>query len=205
MCILEDSDRYMLVAIEGIDGVGKTTIATALADHLRTLGQPVRIMPMPPEELAEAANFMNHNASTKAHYLFYLAVVKHTSDQIEKQIEHGHVICARYLLSTLAYHWAANVNVRIELDDLVIVPPDLTVLLRCSENERQSRIQHRELKKPGDALKLTEDSILARIETLYHKFDDSIIEIDTTGQTPSQVAESITALLPLPNTGNRIR
>ena len=58
----------MLIALEGLDGAGKTTIAQLLAAQL-----DARYMRLPPAEMGQAAGEFFARPSAVSRYLYYLA------------------------------------------------------------------------------------------------------------------------------------
>lgn len=129
------------VVIEGLDGIGKSTVVQQLAAHfsghaMSTPGpalrecRPTVLQAFAKDELAKA--------------LFYTASVSSQGRQARRLAEAGDwVFMDRYWDSTLAYARARGVSADLDALGSALVPPDLTVLLVLDEAERQSRLAAR--------------------------------------------------------------
>lgn len=133
----------VFIAFEGIDGSGKSTVATAVAERLRgecgreviltrepggtPLGEGVRTL-----VLSAASAGMTPVAEL---LLFSAARAQHVADVIEPQLQRGSiVVCDRFTDSTLAYQWGGRGVPRhtVEAAQVIAtggVSPDLRVLL----------------------------------------------------------------------------
>lgn len=109
--------RGRFITLEGPDGSGKTTAARHLAEWLRTRGETVVLTGEPGgtpvgEEvrrlllhLRDVSDDLDPRADA---LLFAAARAQHTARLILPALERGeHVVCARYLDSSLAYQGAA--------------------------------------------------------------------------------------------------
>jgi dTMP kinase len=142
--------RGALVALEGIDGSGKTTVARALARRWRARGFRVQLHaePTDPALAREGARFAATDPWRAAMYF--------TSDRwaqrpkVERALARGAIVISdRSFFSTLAYQGSALGAARRErLDGLqrrVALPPDRVVLLRLAEREANARRRSRGL------------------------------------------------------------
>lgn len=139
--------RGWFITVEGPDGAGKTTLAEALADHLRERGIDVLLTREPGGTvvgerireilLAGGAERAATEPLTDA-FLFNAARRQLIVDVLRPALDAGRtVVCARYADSTLAYQgYGAGVSLerlraleRAATDGLV---PDLTILLDLS-------------------------------------------------------------------------
>jgi dTMP kinase len=129
------------IVLEGLDGVGKSTLARRLAtDH------GYQLMTTPGAELlpirAEIVNGLGNSQTAKA--LFYAATVQAEGEKARVFIQHGQaVIMDRYSASTIAY--AHERGVTLDLTSLLIqaYQPHLSILLTLDEDERQQRLHSR--------------------------------------------------------------
>lgn len=129
------------VAIEGLDGVGKSTILNKLAERfsghaMSTPGPALRgCRPAVLEAFA-------HDELAKA--LFYAASVSSQGRHARNLVECGEwVFMDRYWASTLAYAKARGVSAELEILGQSLIKPDITILLILNEPDRQKRLYAR--------------------------------------------------------------
>jgi len=140
------STRGRFIALEGVDGSGKSTQARLLADALRTrgievcetrepggtqLGEAVRalVLATGPDTLSDAAEV----------YLFAAARAQHVAERIRPALQEGiWVVCDRFVDSSLAYQGVAR-GIGIDavasanalaVDDCV---PDLVIVIEVPD------------------------------------------------------------------------
>jgi len=129
------------IVLEGLDGVGKSTLARRLAaDH------GYQLMTTPGKELlpirAEIVNGLGSSQTAKA--LFYAATVQAEGEKARVFIQHKQaVIMDRYSASTIAY--AQQRGVTLDLTSILsqAYQPHLSILLTLDEDERQQRLHTR--------------------------------------------------------------
>lgn len=137
-----------LIAIEGIDGTGKSTLARALAAALESRGRSVVLTREPTDgafgrrirELARSGRA----APEEETELFIEDRREHVRDTILPALESGKVVVTdRYFYSTMAYQGARGMNVNeILRRNLEFAPePDLLALLRLDVSEALRRVQ----------------------------------------------------------------
>jgi len=137
-----------LIVIEGIDGVGKSTLCESLCKKLKTEGINARNY-----ESIEDPNSIFNNSKKRvkeetvinAQLYFYIASAIQKSAVIDEMLENSWIICDRYIYSTYAYHTAMGVNLKNipPLDLLPIRKPDFSFLLTVKESIRLQRIINR--------------------------------------------------------------
>jgi len=175
--------RSVFVAIEGLDGCGKSTVARLLARRIQAFYYPT-----PPPLYRKIRHAVDGSHSRVEHFHFYVAALIRASREIEMLLEQGPVVADRYLASTAAYHapWL-NGDLRV-LDGLPIIAPNATVLLLAEENERLARLQSRD----GTAADSWYDTLSQREATLqvFRRF--ATVEVDTTNKTVPEVVRVIT-------------
>ncbi|HSH77156.1 MAG TPA: AAA family ATPase [Herpetosiphonaceae bacterium] len=173
--------RYPFVVLEGLSGVGKSSVVAALAARLNGV-----IYKTPPEPFERIRESVDREYGLQARFLFYLAGVYHASEQIQQLVRQQSVICDRYLLTTVCYHKSLDVRLAdLPYDGLFL--PDLTVLLTCADLTRLARINARgwsynDLQERNQSV---EDAFLAE----YLKHD--VVVVDTTEITPAAAADAI--------------
>jgi dTMP kinase len=136
--------RGRFITLEGSEGSGKTTAARHLADWIRGRGEEVVLTAEPGgtplgEEVRRLVLHMRNvsdDLDVRADALLYAAArAQHTARLILPALERGHhVVCARYLDSSLAYQGAGYGNDPGEMRWLQRFAtydtlPDLTILI----------------------------------------------------------------------------
>ena len=136
--------RGLFITLEGPDGSGKTTAARHLAEWLRERGHPTVLTGEPGgtplgdeiRRLLLHARTISDDLDPRADALLFAAArAQHTARLILPALENGqHVVCARYLDSSLAYQGAAYGNDPVEMRRLQEFAtygtlPDLTILV----------------------------------------------------------------------------
>ncbi len=148
----------MFIVIEGLDGAGKSTIATALAEAIgaELLSTPGKKFNNIREQI-DSIYQDNH----QARQLFYMSTVVSISEQVRELINKGeNVIVDRYWLSTQVYHWWKSNNNHFELIDVAnsILIPDITIYLNLPLEQRKNRLRERKNNSLEDNLTLTKSA-----------------------------------------------
>jgi dTMP kinase len=136
--------RGKFITLEGSEGSGKTTAARHLGEWLQSRGAPTIVTREPGgtplgdevRRLVLHLRDVSDDLDPRADALLYAAArAQHTARVIRPALDRGqHVVCARYLDSSLAYQGAAYGN---DLDEMWRLQrfatydllPDLTVLI----------------------------------------------------------------------------
>ncbi|MDG1353619.1 MAG: dTMP kinase [Sulfitobacter sp.] len=150
------SDTGLFISFEGIDGSGKSTQVTRLADHLRAQGRDVVLTREPggstgAEEiraLVLQGDPDRWSAETEL-LLFTAARRDHLERLIRPALAEGKiVICDRFADSTRMYQGLSRGDLRATVDslhDLMIgVEPDLTILIDMDPVEGLKRAKGRQ-------------------------------------------------------------
>ena len=193
------------IVIEGLDGVGKSTLAKRLADCLQAtlLNSPPCIIC---KQLAQDQNVRGYfdgdskndrqraryDEARRAYYRFANLVM---SELAEKHLKHGNVVMDRYWPSTIAYTALDSNSKNFQsLQDHEYPPylkkPDGVILLTVDEQNRKERHIIRGIKTTNEEIHLEEfregrENVLK----FYRKFDP--IEVDTSGLDPDGVLEAV--------------
>jgi dTMP kinase len=138
------SPRGRFITLEGSEGSGKTTAARHLGEWLRSRGEAATVTREPGgtplgdevRRLVLHLRDVSDDLDPRADALLYAAArAQHTARVIQPVLERGeHVVCARYLDSSLAYQGVGYGN---DLDEMRRLQqfatygllPDLTILL----------------------------------------------------------------------------
>lgn len=126
------------VAIEGLDGVGKSTVLNKLAERFsgHAMSTPGAALRSNRPAILEA---FAHDELAKA--LFYTASVSSEGRHARSLVERGEwVFMDRYWASTLAYAKARGISADLELLGQSLIKPDITILLLLDEPDRQQRL-----------------------------------------------------------------
>jgi len=126
------------IVLEGCDGAGKSSCAQALAVSIG--GLYYKTPPSP---------FSNLRASVEAvkdyrlRFYYYLAGTLYASQEIKKILQTSHVVCDRYIFTTIAYHRVLGVDIPAGLEEIV-TPPDYCFCLYAEKEELRKRIRARQ-------------------------------------------------------------
>lgn len=138
-----------LVAVEGIDGAGKTSIARALVDHLRAAGADVLASKEPTQgqygaELRASAQSGRLSPAREAELLL-LDRHEHVADVIEPALARGAIVVLdRYFPSMVAYQGAEGLDPVELLRCNDFAPrPDLLLVLDIAPTDGLARIRKR--------------------------------------------------------------
>lgn len=125
--------RGKFIAIDGLDGSGKSTQAALLANHLNKCGVPT-ILTAEPYNATLIRKVLNEEIHLEhpmhLALLFLADRVEHLATKVMPALERGDwVVCDRYVLSTMAYQ-----TLRIDFDDMArlnatFLVPDIYIYL----------------------------------------------------------------------------
>jgi len=167
----------VLITIEGIDGAGKTTLATGLADGLRGRGRAVELLREPGGvELSERIRGLVKDPALevdpRAEALLYAAArAQLVAARVRPLLAAGTtVLLDRFVDSSLAYQGAAR-GLGVEAVRMVNdfgtggLVPDLTLLLRIEPSSARARASRRG--EAPDRLEREADAFFAAIARAY--------------------------------------
>ena len=195
--------RGRLITIEGIDGAGKTTLATALSAALtdrvvdvRTLREPGGVAVA--ERIRELVKDPALRLGARAEALLYAAArAQLVEEALEPLLEAGTwVVLDRFVDSSLAYQGAGRklgVNEVRAINEFATggLRPDRTLLLTVAPELGRSRLRSRA--QPVDRLEAEHDDFFDRIAAAYDALaaqePERIRTIDAT-RPPEQVLEA---------------
>ena len=149
-----------LIAIEGIDGSGKATVAAALCSELLKQGEAVKFYSFPRYTKSmfaqEAGKVLDEGIHVPPFYkaLPYALDRREMVEEIQQALEAGvYVVCDRYTLSNAVYYSGAvssdaPTNLRILRmskmlhieDTLGVIEPDINIVLDLSVSLAQENI-----------------------------------------------------------------
>ncbi len=129
--------RGRFIVIEGLDGVGKSTVIQNLASHLAA-----RLDDTPGPDLRPLrTSIMDALSHQTSRALFYAATVIERGTLASSLAEEGiTTVMDRYWLSTISYARARGVDIDLEAVAAQVPAPDLTLWLTLDETERRRRL-----------------------------------------------------------------
>jgi len=183
-------DKFLFVAIEGIDGVGKTTIARLLVEKFNGVYQktPLRI-------LKWIANLLDRFHNPEIESIGYFILTIFTSLFISYRLKRYHVICDKYILNTVVTQSCLGGKLIKTIENLryrFVQKPDYTFCLTISDRNKLIK----RLKGRGE-LDKNDKQLLPywrKIQEKYLEFPE-IIPIDTTNKAPDEVLTTILSYL----------
>lgn len=187
------------VVLEGISGIGKSTLAHVLAQRLGA-----GTLHTVPDFYMPWASVMNMNTRALPQFAFYLSGVLHASDIIRAHLRHGPVVSDRYISSVIAYHSAVHELGMARVRDLIepfrpyLVAPDRTFYLRCTDATLKARMASKKDYNQDDDDMLKVPGRLGRLRANFDKVasdDPTAVIIDTDDRTPGELADLITIRL----------
>ena len=195
--------RGRLITIEGIDGAGKTTLAAALKDSLRTRGLDVRLLREPggvevSERVRELVKDPAVRIGARAEALLYAAArAQLVEEAVRPLLESGSwVLLDRFVDSSLAYQGAGRdlgveqvraIN-RFATGDL---DPDRTLLLQIDPILARERSSAR--LEGLDRLEGESEDFFGRIDRAYRELaaaDPARIRMIDAGAPPELVLDA---------------
>lgn len=144
--------RGRLIALEGLDGVGKTTQARLLAQHLTRLGLPVLLTREPTDgpfgqQIRQLLLHGRQGLTPAAELDLFLADRReHVRDVIRPALAAGNIVITdRYYFSSMAYQGALGLDPQeiLRRHTQFAPPPDLAILLHLPMAVVGHRLQQR--------------------------------------------------------------
>jgi dTMP kinase len=182
--------RPVFIALEGMDGTGKSTLARALCDALDAC-----LLRTPPEALAPARPDIDAALapSAVATQLFYAATVALASDQARRLLAEGRsVVMDRYWASTLAYAQCRSAQVELDAVARALLAPDLTVYLTADDRLRARRLARRGMSVADRASLAQRAALRAAYELALQAFPGGrLLRLDTGGRAPAKLASEV--------------
>jgi dTMP kinase len=206
-----DAERGRLITIEGIDGAGKTTLATALAAALEARGLEVLLLREPggvpaSERIRELVIDPELHVAARTEALLYAAArAQLVEEAIEPFLREGKwVLLDRFIDSSLAYQGGGRelgIDAVRAINEFAIrtVRPDRTLLLMIEPELGRNRSRSRS--EAPDRLERERDDFFARTASAYLELaaDDPerIRTIDASRSTDKVLAAALDELADL--------
>ena len=178
--------KFPFIAIEGIDGVGKSTCAKLLAEKMSAYYYKT-----PSGIFEKVRTTIDISVDPYTRFIFYLGGTLYASEKIKKIVTYQPVVCDRYILSTIIYHEAMGVNISsIIQKQPTILAPDYYIYLYTDENTRTQRLISRNVISPSDIALENNKELQRRIHYEFIK-SPGMIHIDTSLISPEEVCDRI--------------
>ncbi|MFE2034416.1 thymidylate kinase [Streptomyces scopuliridis] len=197
--LYDESTRGPFIVLEGVSGIGKTTLTRLLTKRMAATS--LHTLPRPHTDWSSA---VNAKLRSLPQFAFYLSGVLHASDSIRLTRALGPVIADRYVSSVIACHAAVH-HVTVDHVAQLLEPfrpyletPTHTFYLRCSEGALRERLSGKSDAKNDDTDLLAVPGRLPRILDNFATVaatDRSAVWVDTDGKTPETLADWITTYL----------
>lgn len=178
------SKRHLLIAIEGIDGVGKTTIAQKLTVTVEgvCVKMPVGRLLKKLALLAEKAG----NQELEALIYFVLAAI--SGFYLRFKLRRKNLVCDKYILVTVVDQMVLGSRVSRFLGRfryLIVPKPDFTFCLQVNNKEALlARLRGRSKMDHNDGQLLP---LWREIQNLYSTFPE-VVPVDTTQLSAEEIA-----------------
>jgi len=173
------------IVLEGLDGVGKSTLARVLASRL-----DAQFMSTPGDSFKDLRGLAiaAFGDDQLARALFYTATVSCEGRKARTTVIQGRsVIMDRYWASTVAYAKARGVSANLDEVGPHLTPPDITVLITLNESTRLARLDQRGM-TADDLETISEPFKQAVLRELEVR---SSISVDVTGLDQTESAEKV--------------
>ena len=184
----------MHIAIEGLDGVGKTTASKAVAERLGFdfIEKPLHYLTdrEGTENYMRMTEYINGNLPADFTAMFYGLGNYFLSSELKKG---KNIVTDRFLCST--YFWNCTESNRAFFDYLVGLceKPELTVILYASADVRRSRITARNPNDPDLKNKVLNENEYEKMFAFCERYDMPYAVIDSSALSPEQTVERIIA------------
>lgn len=136
-----NSIRPVFIAVEGLDGTGKSTVIRLLAERCGCT-----LFKTPPDAFGAFRSEIDaaYQENDFAQQLFYASTVAHVSKLAETSLAAGcSVIVDRYWLTTKIYAGVRRQRINLDNLEVSLLRPDFTLYLHSSEAIRRERMKVR--------------------------------------------------------------
>ncbi|MEH0518017.1 thymidylate kinase [Streptomyces stelliscabiei] len=191
----DEGRQRLFVVLEGVSGVGKSTLARLLADRLGATA--IHTLTDPHTGWSDT---VNRELRPLPQFAFYLSGLLHTSDAVRQHLRTGPVVADRYASSVMACHAAVH---RVGLDQVreliapflpYLVAPDATFHLISSDHSLKERMGTKTDVKQHDTDLFDVPDRLARLRENFQSVaetDPSAVMLPTDGRSPDDLADII--------------
>ncbi|MBI3335464.1 MAG: hypothetical protein HY001_03110 [Candidatus Portnoybacteria bacterium] len=175
--------KHVFVSLDGVDGVGKTTVAKLLAAD-----GSFQYHKSPAGPFEQLRKEVDTHATPLERYCFYRLATQFDSAQLSQLLETKSVVCDRYIASTAAYHVAMDARIRVIHDEAGLLKPHFAFLLGARSEIRDKRLLER-AKVSSDIEIERNSTFLDRVAEIFMSFN--LTYVDTSDITAEEVAITI--------------
>jgi len=180
----EDQMRGKVIVFEGLDGVGKTTLAKAIGSRKGWIYYRT-----PPPAFFKECVGLDIRTQTEKRFYKFIECLLHSSREIKKIISQGiNVAVDRWIWTTLSYHFAFDQKLQSHWKqnrpDLYpeVLKPDLSFLVSISDqSEWFHRLDKREELTLNDQIILGDQKKRGQIRQLFEQINPGFIKLDNSG------------------------
>ncbi|QQS20641.1 MAG: hypothetical protein IPL87_03665 [Candidatus Moraniibacteriota bacterium] len=190
--MLMQNDSPMILVIESINCVGKTTLAKSIASKLG-----FRYLYTPQSPLSVIRKEIESLDDSNTRFFYYLTSVIAVQRKIRSDIDLGRsVVIDRYIHSTLVMHRVLGVDVScVSIEKLPILWPTVSVLLTATSETRVERRNKRDGSQDYDQRIEQSTGLLDRAQEAFADSHQWSLVLETDGLSAEQVEAQVTLLL----------
>jgi len=181
----------LFVAIEGLDAVGKTTLAKLIAQ--KTGGVYYRT---PPEIFIDECTQIDRNGVNfdEKRFNFFVRTVVYASSEIKKLTDENRIVIVdRWIWTTFAYHFAANRLLRKKYENkmqdimAVLLEPSLSILVHIGDEQIWLRRMGKRAASNCDQVILRNPNLREDIFQLFLKLNPDFKLVENSGAIDDSV------------------
>jgi dTMP kinase len=188
--------KGVLIAIEGIDGAGKTTQVHRIKDYFSLKGFNCVTFKEPTDgqygqEIRKLAQFGRNISPLEEMNLFLKDRIENKEKNILPALEKNSlVILDRYYFSSVAYQGPLGIDKELILreNEKIAVKPDLVIILDCAVQLGLSRIKVNRGETPNHFEK---ESFLEEARTIFKEMHSSYIQVIDSSSDEEQVFDHV--------------
>ncbi|KAK2502927.1 hypothetical protein MC885_012749 [Smutsia gigantea] len=192
--------KFPIIAIEGLDATGKTTVTRSVAESLQAV-----LLKSPPACVSQWREIFD-DEPTIIRRAFYSLGNYIVASEIAKESTTSPVIIDRYWHSTAAYAIAAEVSGGLQHLPPAhhpiyqwprdLLKPDLVLLLTLSPEERMQRIEGRGLERTKEEAELETNSVFRqKVEVSYRRMENPGCCVVDASPSKEEVLQMVLSLI----------
>ncbi len=194
----------MLIAIEGIDGAGKTTVARYLFEELKRRGYDVVLLKEPTEsEYGRRVRELLRSGKSNPHLelkLFLRDREWNVQNNVLPALEKGKIVVMdRYYYSTIAYQGASGIDADyIKRLNERFPKPDLVIILDVRPEVALKRIKDRRKER------FENPDFLRKVREIFRSIKNNVVVVDAERDLETVKSEVLNVVLKYLKDRNRL-